>query len=246
MQRSPVVTPRDFLSPGQHSADITADNLEKDLKDLLSQKDLTATLAEDLLKHFSSEGTDVKEEADCSNSNDIEDFTKAINQAIDISTPKIKQMDNKIPVPWWNDDCKIAIKKRKQAINKFKSHPNTCNFIEYKKVKAHARRIIRLARENSWKTFTSEINPKTSTQEIWKSVKKLRGIPCATVTMLKNADTIITDNIELAETFANHFHESFSGYVDEPFPILNETQEKNQYNLPITYRELIDALHRLD
>nr|CAH7746851.1 unnamed protein product [Callosobruchus chinensis] len=62
--------------------------------------------------------------------------------------------------------------------------------------------------------------------------------------MLKNADTIITDNIELAETFANHFHESFSGYVDEPFPILNETQEKNQYNLPITYRELIDALHR--
>nr|CAH7768894.1 unnamed protein product [Callosobruchus chinensis] len=69
MQPSPVVTPRDFLSPGQYSADITADNLEKDLKDLLSQKDLAATLAEDLLKHFSSEGTDVKEEADCSNSN---------------------------------------------------------------------------------------------------------------------------------------------------------------------------------
>ncbi|CAH1989227.1 unnamed protein product [Acanthoscelides obtectus] len=69
VQPSPVVNPRDFLSPGQHSADITADNLEEDLKDLLSQKDLAATLAEDLLKHFGSEGADVKEETDCSNSN---------------------------------------------------------------------------------------------------------------------------------------------------------------------------------
>nr|CAH7715209.1 unnamed protein product [Callosobruchus chinensis] len=56
MQRSPVVTPRDFLSPGQHSSDITADNLEEDLEDLLSQKDLAATLAEDLLKHFILKG----------------------------------------------------------------------------------------------------------------------------------------------------------------------------------------------
>lgn len=35
---------------------------EEDLKDLLSQRDLATTLAENLLKHFGSEGIDVKEE----------------------------------------------------------------------------------------------------------------------------------------------------------------------------------------
>lgn len=35
---------------------------EEDLQDLLSQKDLATTLAENLLKHFGSDEIDVKEE----------------------------------------------------------------------------------------------------------------------------------------------------------------------------------------
>lgn len=35
---------------------------EEELKDLLSQKDLATTLAENLLKHFGSDDIDVKEE----------------------------------------------------------------------------------------------------------------------------------------------------------------------------------------
>lgn len=61
VQPTPLVGPRDFLSPAHHSTDID-EHLEEDLKDLLSQKDLAATLAENLLKHFGSDGTDIKEE----------------------------------------------------------------------------------------------------------------------------------------------------------------------------------------
>ncbi|XP_076262257.1 utx histone demethylase isoform X2 [Rhynchophorus ferrugineus] len=44
-------------------------DLEEELKDLLSQKDLAATLAENLLKHFGSDEIDTKEEADSTISN---------------------------------------------------------------------------------------------------------------------------------------------------------------------------------
>lgn len=64
VQPQPVVVPscarEPFLQPsGQHSTDI--DISEEEIKDLLSQKDLATTLAEDLLKHFGSDDLDVKE-----------------------------------------------------------------------------------------------------------------------------------------------------------------------------------------
>ena len=34
--------------------------------------------------------------------------------------------------PWYNDDCKEAIKQRKQALSKFKRYPNTNNFNDIK------------------------------------------------------------------------------------------------------------------
>ncbi|KAJ8975675.1 hypothetical protein NQ317_019630 [Molorchus minor] len=64
VQPNPIVGPRDFMSPTSHQSTDLDDNLEKDLKDLLSQKDLATTLAENLLKHFGSDDIDVKEEAD--------------------------------------------------------------------------------------------------------------------------------------------------------------------------------------
>lgn len=53
------------LSMSTNSEIINNDQLdvsEEDLKDLLSQRDLATTLAENLLKHFGSEDMDVKEE----------------------------------------------------------------------------------------------------------------------------------------------------------------------------------------
>ncbi|XP_060537446.1 histone demethylase UTY isoform X2 [Cylas formicarius] len=47
--------------PGQQTHDL---DVEAELKDLLSQKDLATTLAENLLKQFGSDDIDVKEEAD--------------------------------------------------------------------------------------------------------------------------------------------------------------------------------------
>lgn len=51
---------RDTMPMGsdqQHDLDVS----EEDLKDLLSQKDLATTLAENLLKHFGSDDIDIKD-----------------------------------------------------------------------------------------------------------------------------------------------------------------------------------------
>ncbi|KAG5894949.1 hypothetical protein JTB14_023298 [Gonioctena quinquepunctata] len=67
VQSSLLAEPKDFMV---HTAPQTTeldDNLEEDLKDLLAQKDLATTLAENLLKHFGSEDMDVKEPIGSSN-----------------------------------------------------------------------------------------------------------------------------------------------------------------------------------
>ncbi|KAG5896522.1 hypothetical protein JTB14_020495 [Gonioctena quinquepunctata] len=63
VQPNTVVEPS-FMSPAESHMD---ENLEEDLKDLLAQKDLATTLAENLLKHFSSTDMDVKESTRASN-----------------------------------------------------------------------------------------------------------------------------------------------------------------------------------
>ncbi|XP_050519095.1 lysine-specific demethylase 6A isoform X1 [Diabrotica virgifera virgifera] len=68
VQPTPIVEPRDYLSSTEpHSTDLEQ-NLEEDLKDLLSQKDLATTLAENLLKQFGSDVIDVKDSTANSNS----------------------------------------------------------------------------------------------------------------------------------------------------------------------------------
>lgn len=53
---------RNMTLPLMSDSSELLDVSEEELKDLLSQKDLATTLAENLLKHFGSEEMDVKEE----------------------------------------------------------------------------------------------------------------------------------------------------------------------------------------
>ena len=58
--------------------------------------------------------------------------------------------------PWYNDDCKEAIKQRKQALSKFKRSPNTNNFNDIKVFRAKARKTIKLSKRKSWRSYVSK------------------------------------------------------------------------------------------
>ena len=88
-------------------------------------------------------------------SDPIADFTSSL---IEISKECIPQTSTNPTKsnPWYNDDCKEAIKQRKQALSKSKRSPNTNNFNDIKVFRAKARRTIKLSKRKSWRCFENQ------------------------------------------------------------------------------------------
>ena len=99
------------------------------------------------------------------------DFTSSL---IEISKKCIHQTSTNPTEsnPWYNDDCKEAIKQRKEALSKFKKSPNTNNFNDIKVLRAKARRTIKISKRKSWRSYVSKINHKTPIKKVWDMVKK--------------------------------------------------------------------------
>ena len=107
-------------------------------------------------------------------SDPIADFTSSL---IEISKECIPQTSTNPTKsnPWYNDDCKEAIKQRKQALSKFKRSPNTNNFNDIKVFRAKARRTIKLSKRKSWRSYVSKINHKTPIKKVWDMIRKMSG-----------------------------------------------------------------------
>ena len=93
-------------------------------------------------------------------SDPIADFTSSL---IEISKERIPQTSTNPTKSnsWYNDDCKEAIKQRKQALSKFKRSPNTNNFNDIKVFRAKSRITIKILKRKSWRYYVSKINHKT-------------------------------------------------------------------------------------
>ena len=99
-------------------------------------------------------------------SDPIADFTSSL---IEISKEWIPQTSTNSTKsnPWYNDDCKEAIKQRKQVISKFKRSPNTNNFNVIQVFRAKARRTIKILKRKSWRSYVSKIIHKTPIKKFW-------------------------------------------------------------------------------
>ena len=113
-----------------------------------------------------------------------ENFKESSDPIADFTSPLIEISKECIPQtstnptksnPWYNDDCKEAIKQRKQALSKFKRSPNTNNFNDIKVFRAKARRTIKLLKRKSWRTYVSKINHKTLIKKVWDMTRKFSG-----------------------------------------------------------------------
>ena len=84
-------------------------------------------------------------------SDPISDFTFSL---IEISKECIPQTSTNPTKsnPWYNDNCKEAIKQRKQVLSKFKRSPNSNNLNEVKVFRAKARRTIKFLKRKSWRS----------------------------------------------------------------------------------------------
>ena len=81
----------------------------------------------------------------------IDQFTTTRHQIAIKTIPKTSTKSKKMKKPWFNDDCKTSIQKRKQALRQFNARPLHQNLENFRVFRAKDRRTIRESKCKSWK-----------------------------------------------------------------------------------------------
>ncbi|GFS02392.1 ribonuclease HI [Elysia marginata] len=115
------------------------------------------------------------DEAVTKSKNPTETFSRKLIEAAKTSIPIYKTGRNLTRVPWFNKDCKTAIKERKKAQRKFFKSPTLQTLINFKKAKAGARYVIKQAKKISWQRYVSGLNSYTSVKSVWRKIRKIKG-----------------------------------------------------------------------
>ena len=189
---------------------------------------------------------------------DITQFTQFITQAAEITIPKTHPSPKNRPVPWWSPEIKTALKKRNAALNRYKKTHDLTHLIEYKKLRAKTRYLLRSAKKQSWISFVASINQPVSSSTMWSDIKKLTGkkqtftIPSLSLNnqsyhspseisqLLADEYAKISDNSSFDPLFISH------KLITENSPIDFSTHDPQApsfpYNLPITEDEVLRAI----
>ena len=159
--------------------------------------------------------------------------------------------------PWFNSECKKAVKARQNAMDKCRVNPTSDNINEYKKCRAKARKVIKENKRNSWHEYVSKLNVKTPAKKVWEMIRKISGKQSnTTIHHLENNDmTKITERVDIANRLAqeisknsssNNYHTKFQKHQEkvEKENLDFDTDNSENYNLPFTISELCDALKK--
>ena len=146
------------------------------------------------------------------------------------------------------------MKKRKDSLKRFKQYPTKTNLNACKILRAKAGRIIKQAKQSSWKDFISKINTRTPMTTIWNMIKKINGKnQSMKYSHIKVDDKIYESKEEIANILGKTFKTNSSSVnynpqfkrhkqeteMEEPN---FETDTNENYNLPFTISELENSL----
>ena len=101
-------------------------------------------------------------------------FTSALHDISEECIPK-SSTRSKRRNPWFNDQCKTAINKRKSALRKFNKNPSRENHMHTKLARAKARRTIKDAKRSSWRQYVNKLNSRTPVKKVWDMIRKVGG-----------------------------------------------------------------------
>ncbi len=191
----------------------------------------------------------------CVEVNPIEQFTKNLISIAESTIPKTSAFPKRQPKPWFNEECRAAIKERRKSLNNFKKVPTQDNLSNFRRIRAKARQIIKASKKHCWKQYVSKLNESTTSCRVWDMVRKINnnGSRYSVNHLLINQEEItdrkkISDAIGLALTknssdifydteFLNYKHKS------ERQPISFNSDNLEYYNTSITLFELKQAVH---
>ena len=177
-----------------------------------------------------------------------------IIQAADNAIPTTSPNPTRPPIPWWNEEIKLAIRNRKRAERALRRNFSTENKIAYKMNRAKVKYLCNNARENSWRQYLSSINQYTNLSKIWSRTKKIAGkfTPKPDPVLTINNQTI-SSRADVADALAEKFaavsdgssysHEFMSHKTRMERETLEFATDRDlPYNKPITMEEFTTCL----
>lgn len=82
---------------------------------------------------------------------DVVLFNQTITNAAEQAIPKTVRSSKRNNVPWWNNEIAKTIHQRKIALRKLIKTKTLPSLIEYKRLRAKAKRTIKIAKKSTWK-----------------------------------------------------------------------------------------------
>lgn len=128
-----------------------------------------------------------------------------ILEAADSTLPRVTPHAPRILVPWWTPECRQAITLRNRASRNYYNHPTIDNHVVFKQYRALARRVIKTAKQNSWRDFISKITKDTPVRDIWNFIKRIKGKNHSKPFYISANGNITDDPKEIADKIAEYF-----------------------------------------
>ena len=94
-------------------------------------------------------------------------FTDILCSIAKSCMPRTTAMQKKRCKPWFNTECKDALKARKSALVRFKTNITTDNLSNFRVARAKARRACRENIRASWQQYVSRLNSRTTLKSTW-------------------------------------------------------------------------------
>ena len=131
----------------------------------------------------------------------------ALIQTAEETIPKSRGSKREKSVPWWDDNCSKAIKKRNRAFRQLKAHHTLDTLIEYKRALAVVRKTIRLAKRTYWRQYCNKIGRETQlAEEVWGMIRKMNGIKSNfEIPVMHSNNITAVSTVEKAELLAKTF-----------------------------------------
>ena len=175
-------------------------------------------------------------------------FTSTILSIADKAVPKTSTSPKCITNPWYDDDCKKAIKERKKALRKFNRYPTAENLNTFKILRARARKILKEKQRTCWRHYVSSINAHTPITKIWGMIKKIKGKgESCKIQHIKENGSWLTCPQDIANKLAATFERNSSiNNCCPTFQTFKACQEKNQLKFKSNNKENYNQLFTLE
>ena len=157
-----------------------------------------------------------------------------IINAAKISIPKTSTVVPKKCVPWWSDEARNILRKKKRLLRKFNRTARLIDYRNFLAIKVEARKLIQNLKRKCWINYVSKITTNTTSSEVFSKLRQLSGkFKSSQITSLSINGQLITQRDTICEEMANFFQSiSSSGNYNIEFQNFKALKEQETLFIP--------------